>query len=309
MLHLEVGKILRKKAEARKRAVLSASSPDYIKQSLLGKKSTFAANEAYKTARTNLMFTRVGDGSQTFVFTSSFSGEGKTVTCCNLALSMAQNGQKVLIIDADMRRPMVANMFDIPNQQGLSEFLAGLTTNVIGNGSHEMQLWQTQYPNLAVIPAGHVPPNPVELLASSRMKTLLDAAAKTFDYIFIDTPPVSVVTDAAVLVKNVQGYIMVVRAGVTPREQLSGTVLKLEQVGANILGFVLNDLDAKSGSYKYNGYHSYGRYGKQKRYGKDYGKYASRQPQRETGSYPMPVEVPVANPDEEATEGDTHDAN
>ncbi|MEG2000545.1 MAG: CpsD/CapB family tyrosine-protein kinase [Evtepia sp.] len=241
-------------------------SPHYIRGKLLGEQSSFAANEAYKAARTNLMFTRNGEGCQTIAFTSTFPREGKTVTCCNLAISMSQNSQRVLIIDADMRKPMIANMFNIPNNLGLSEYLAGIRDPNLENNS--LPFVPTQHPNLSVIPSGHIPPNPAELLASTRMKLLLEQAANYFDYIFIDTPPVSVVTDAAVLVKNVKGYVFVARAGVTLLEDLHDAVLKMDQVDANILGFMLNDLDSKSGSYKYtkSGSYKYKTYRRDRKY-------------------------------------------
>ncbi|MEG2678747.1 MAG: CpsD/CapB family tyrosine-protein kinase [Oscillospiraceae bacterium] len=246
-----------KKMKAQKR--LLDTPPEYAKRSLLDKHGNFAATEAYKAARTNLLFTRVADGCQILAFTSTFQREGKTVTCCNLAMSVAENGQKVLLIDADMRRPQIANMFDIPNKSGLSECLAGMLVLDEKGKPRDMPYVQTKYPNLAIIPSGHIPPNPAELLASERMKVLLEVASQHFDYIFIDAPPVSVVTDAAVLANVVHGYVLVVRAGMTPMESLRSVVLKMEQFGAHILGFVLNDLDAKSGSYKYSGY-SYNKY-------------------------------------------------
>lgn len=258
------------------------ASPAYLKRGLIGQHSSFAAREAYKAARTNLLFTRVGDGCQKLAFTSTFASEGKTVNCCNLALTLAQNGQKVLIIDGDMRRPMVHNLFAIANQSGLSEFLAGLTIAADNGNCQAVPLVETEYPNLSVLPSGHVPPNPAELLASQRMKSLLEAMSLQFDYIFIDTPPISVVTDAAVLTQNIHGYLLVVRAGITPLEDLHSVVLKMEQLGANILGFILNDLDSKSGSYKYAGYRSYSKYG----YQKSYGKYAYQQ----TSSYERSAE-------------------
>ncbi|MEG2570634.1 MAG: CpsD/CapB family tyrosine-protein kinase [Clostridia bacterium] len=266
MKHLNWSKVVGDKFSKRSAASAAVLAPEYIRRSLLGAQSTFAANEAYKAARTNLLFTRTGDGCQVIAFTSTFQGEGKTVNCCNLALSVAQNGQKVLIIDADMRRPMIANMFGIPNKTGLSQYLAGIVEADAKSGDKQLPIVQTEYPNLSVLTSGSVPPNSAELLSSERMKMLLDIVTEKFDYIFIDTPPISVVTDAAVLAQRVQGYVLVVRAGITHMENLRSVVAKMEQLNANVLGFILNDLDAKSGSYKYTGYRSYHKYGYKRGY-------------------------------------------
>ncbi|MEA4973469.1 Tyrosine-protein kinase YwqD [bioreactor metagenome] len=226
-----------------------------IKQKMLGKKSSFAAVEAYKSTRTNLMFIGDGEGCKKIVFTSTFVGEGKTTNCINLAITLAQNGQKVLLIDADMRRPTAKGVFEINTKVGLSEILAGLATWE-NETEEEPYIYRSKRRNLFVLHSGHIPPNPAELLASKQMKNLLEKCEKEFDYIIIDTPPISVVTDAAVLANVVNGYVIVVRAGVTPKDSLSESVLRLEQLGANIIGFILNDVDPKTSLYK----HSSGRY-------------------------------------------------
>ena len=239
-------------------------SPEKTRRCVLTANSPFAAIEAYKAARTNLLFTRTGKGCQKVVLTSSFSGEGKTVNCINLGITLAQNGLRVLIMDADMRRPQIQHIFNIKCHHGLSEVLAGLAAgaDIAGEGS---VIYRTEHHNLYVLPAGHTPPNPAELLASPQMEMLLKALEAKFDYIIIDSPPVSVVTDAAVLSGLVNGYILVVRQGCTPMEALRGTVMRMEQLKANIIGFILNDADA-GGSYKRRGYGRYGRYGKYGRY-------------------------------------------
>jgi capsular exopolysaccharide synthesis family protein len=176
---------------------------------------------------------------------------------------MANNKKKVLIIDADLRCPVMHRIFNISNEIGLSEYLAGIQKED-KPGDHA-QIVKSRYDNLSILPAGHIPPNPAELLASRRMSDLLETLSKTFDYIMIDTPPIAIMTDAAVLSEAVQGYILVVRAGKTSMGALQNVVLHLQQLGANLLGFLLNDLNVKTGSYKYSRYSKYstrGRYEK-----------------------------------------------
>ena len=234
-----------------------------LRSRLLNPKSSFAAVEAYKTARTNLMFTRVGEGCQIIAFTSSFPSEGKTLSCANLAKTIAQNGQKVLLIDADLRRLTTSCLFQAQKKTGLSEYLAGIPQAGSADKTAASLLIEEE-PNLYILPSGQIPPNPAELLASKQMEDLLREVSWQFDDVLIDTPPVSIVTDALVLAKVVTGYILLVQAGTTPLSELQYTVQHLQQVGANILGFLLNDLDAKSGSYKYHSYEGYsaGKYSK-----------------------------------------------
>lgn len=224
-------------------------------ESLLSEESSFAVVEAYRSARTNLLFTKVGEGCQKIVFTSTQPSEGKSINCANLAATVAQNGKRVLLIDADLRCPVIHQIFNLPNQSGLSETLAGM------NEGEKTPFSSTAFPNLYVMTAGRIPPNPAELLSSKRMPELLESLSERFDYIMIDTPPLSVVTDAAVLSGIVHGFILVVRAGHVPAEGVRTTVAKLERVGANILGFLLNDVGTSAGGYQYGRYKGYGRYG------------------------------------------------
>ena len=240
----------------KKRALNTVNSLQEMRSRLLNSNSPFAAVEAYKATRTNLLFTKAGDGCQTIVFTSSFSAEGKTLNCANLAKTIAQNGQKVLLIDADMRRPMVSRLFQTPKEHGLSECLAGIL-NTEQSGETVDSLLIEKEPNFYILPSGQIPPNPAELLASKQMEDLIKELSWQFDYVLIDTPPVSVVTDALVLTKMVSGYVLLVHAGTTQLNELQNTVQRLEQVGANIYGFILNNVDVKSGSYKYHNYSNY----------------------------------------------------
>ena len=224
---------------------------------VIGQKTPFATVEAYKTARTNLMYTRRGEGCQRIVFTSSLEGEGKTLTCTNMAVTTAQNNKKVLIIDADLRRPRIGSMFQLSRGlKGLSELLAGLTK------LEDMKdcIVKTKHSDLWVLPAGQLPPNPAELLASPHMERILDALSTEFDYIMIDTPPVSVVTDPAVLSEVVSGYIFVVRENYCPMEIIKESVERLQQVEANVLGFIYNDARTLNSAAKYGAYYKGGEY-------------------------------------------------
>jgi len=223
------------------------ASPNILKRQLIGDGSPFAVAEAYKAARTNLMFMRSGDGCQKIVITSPLVGEGKSINCINIGIALAQSGQRVLIVDADMRRSVVRRVFSEGTGDGLSELLAG----VVDRGKLNDFIIRTDRENLSILPAGHMPPNPAELLASKQMGDLLGVLSARYDYILIDTPPVSVVTDAVVLSRIADGFLLVVRSGHTPIDSLKDSVSQLERVGANIIGFLFNDVNAKSSYRKY----------------------------------------------------------
>lgn len=228
------------------------------RKNMLTKKSSFSVKEAYNSARTNLLFLKKDKGCQRLAFTSCYPSEGKTINCVNMAISLSQNKKRVLLIDCDMRRPRIRHMFNVPAAPGLSEYLAGI--------EEEPKIRQAEeYENLWVLTAGKRPPNPAELLSSDAMVEMLDKLSADFDYILLDTPPVNVVTDAAVLKRAVHGYLMVVRAGMTQHDEVTSALSKLEQLEANVLGFILNDAFTQSGS-------RYGRYGRYSRYAR-YRKY------------------------------------
>lgn len=231
-------------------------SPGILRQQLIGDGSPFAVAEAYKAARTNLMFMRAGDGCQKIVITSPLAGEGKSINCINLGIALAQSGQRVLLVDADMRRSVVRRVFSAGTGDGLSELLAG----VVDRGKLNDFIIRTDRENLSILPAGHMPPNPAELLASKQMGNLLGVLSERYDYILIDTPPVSVVTDAVVLSRIADGFLLVVRVGETPIDSLKSSVSQLERVGAHIIGFLLNDVNGKKGGRKYGKYGKYNYY-------------------------------------------------
>jgi capsular exopolysaccharide synthesis family protein len=204
--------------------------------------------EAFRRLRTNLQFLEFDDDARAIVISSPLPGEGKSTTTINLAITLADAGSKVLIIDADLRRPSVAKYLGI-------EGSVGLTTVLIGKASLDdvTQPWGNG--NLDVITSGKVPPNPSELLGSSRMTQLLDDVTKKYDVVLIDSAPLLPVTDAAVLARLSGGVVMVVSAAGTNRGQVADSISTLDQVGAKMLGIIVTKTPPEaSGSYAYHYY-------------------------------------------------------
>ncbi|MEV4987887.1 polysaccharide biosynthesis tyrosine autokinase [Pseudarthrobacter sp. LMD1-1-1.1] len=208
--------------------------------------------ESYRQLRTNLQFAHVSHESKTVLVTSSVPGEGKSTTATNLAIALAQSGQSVALVDADLRRPMVAEYLGL--ERG-----AGLTTALIGAAdlSDLLQPWGSD--NLYVLAAGQVPPNPSELLGSLKMKQLINELESDFDAVVIDAPPLLPVTDAAVLAQQAGGVVVVVGAMKVRTTELQKALDALDMVKADLLGIVLNRLPAKGPdaySYSYQSYES-----------------------------------------------------
>ena len=201
---------------------------------LLTTTSTFAVKEAYNSIRTNLLFTQQGEKCPIFVVTSPTANNGKTINSANLAINFAQMGKKTLVIDADMRNPSLHKLFSLSSRNGLSEILAGLTDNIT--------VTKTDIENLSVLTSGKIPPNPTELLSSPRMDKLLDFVKEHYDCVFIDTPPINIVTDATVFAQKATGYILIVKTDTTNVPELKTTVSTLQGINANILGFILKIL-------------------------------------------------------------------
>ena len=229
---------------------------------LLTDSPQFNTIESYKTARTNLQFKLMNsDDKRCIAFTSSFASEGKTTVCINLAVTFAQTGSKVLIIDADMRCPAVHRYLKVQSSPGLSDKICGFADD-------QPCVYRTDIENLFVMPAGSIPPNPTELLMSSRMDSFLKVFLNSFDYVFIDAPPVGIVTDAAVIGSKCGGVIMVARQGISRKDKISAALQSLKLVDVNIYGFILNDYISDNNK-------KYGRYGKYGKgyYGSYYGQY------------------------------------
>lgn len=217
---------------------------------ILGPNSSFAVKEAYNSIRTNLLFSQHGEKCPVFVVTSPTANNGKTINSVNLAVSFAQMGKKTLLIDGDMRNPTIHRMFSQTAKNGLSEILAGLTDSITVS--------KTDIDNLSILTSGKIPPNPAELLASPRMDKLLDFVKEHYDYVFIDTPPINLVTDATVFAQKATGYVVIIKTDVTRTPELRNTVSIIENIGGNILGFLINDANsAKKKYYSYYRRYSY----------------------------------------------------
>lgn len=205
------------------------------------------AAEAYRRLRTNVGFLTPGeDRRPSLVVTSPNEGEGKTQTVIGLARMLAQAGERVLLVDADMRRPTLAQRLALDPEPGLSQVLSG-------RGRFEDFVLQVDDTSLFVLPAGSIPPNPAELLASRNMENLLASAESLYDYVLIDSPPVLPVTDAVVLGERVRTLILVVRAARTKLQEVREAGRLLETAGVAVSGVVMNDVP-RSGAYGYGGF-------------------------------------------------------
>lgn len=208
-----------------------------------------SAGESYRGIRTGILFSTPGHTPRSILVTSSGAGEGKTVTAANLAAVMAQTGTKVLLIDADMRKPQQHRVFGKKNEKGL-------TNIIVGNEDWKSLVNSTPISNLDYISVGPIPPNPAELVGSEQMKQAMESFLEHYGRVIIDSPPIMAVTDPLVLSQMVDGVVLVLRAGEVTKSQIKQTTQRLTNIQANILGVVLNDIDTKKDSYYYN-YHYY----------------------------------------------------
>lgn len=203
--------------------------------------------DAYRHVRTNLQFSNIDTSLRRIMITSSIPGEGKTLTAANLAISFAELGKKVLVVDCDMRRAHQHILFNSRKSPGLADYLGRDITI-------EKTIYMTHVPNLYVIPAGTTPPNPAEMLASNKMGELVKKLEQNFDFIIYDTPPVIAVTDPILLSKRVGNVVMVVRFGKTNRHLVSDSLNRLHNVNSQVTGLVLNGMQKAKGYgyYKYD---------------------------------------------------------
>ncbi|MFA7467757.1 MAG: CpsD/CapB family tyrosine-protein kinase [Desulfotomaculaceae bacterium] len=213
----------------------------------LSARSPFA--EAFRALRTNISYAGLDKSLRTILITSAGPSEGKTIVTSNLGVVLAQLNKKVLIVGCDLRRPALYKVFSTTNQVGV--------TNVLINNLDPAELAQpTKVPGLFILDSGPIPPNPSELVGSHRMKELISRALEKFDYVLLDSPPINIVTDPIVLSALVDGVIMVVKSDATRYDNARDAQAKLEKVGANIIGVILNGVNMSSGDYYYHYYYT-----------------------------------------------------
>lgn len=208
-------------------------------------------SESYRAIRTNLQFAGAGKQMKYIAFTSSVPGEGKSTTISNIALTMAQDGKKVLLIDNDLRKPRQHKIWGLLNK--------GLTNMIAMGAPFDEVVQKDVFPNLDVLTSGPIPPNPSELLGSSKMNTILKEIGEPYDYVLLDLPPILAVTDAAIVGNIADGVVLVVRSGLTAPEEAKESKKRLEAGHANILGVVLNGVPTEKKGYGY-GYYYYDYY-------------------------------------------------
>jgi len=227
-------------------------------RTMFGPNMSFSVTEAYKLLRANIMFSFSDEGRGHVIgITSSLQSEGKSSTAVNTAYALAESGAKVLLMDADLRRPSVAAKLNLSRTPGLTNIL------VAKGGDYRELLQQNQAaPGMDVLTSGDIPPNPSELLGSGRMEKLIGDLTRDYDYVIVDLPPVNVVSDAIAMSKCLDGVIMVVRSGVSEQRMLAEALRQLRLVNVRILGFVYRDNAAagtkygKKYNYKYKKYYS-----------------------------------------------------
>lgn len=208
----------------------------------IGKDLDFASAEAYRLLRTNLAFSLPDKTTGKIIgITSPCPQEGKSTTSLNLSYALAEVGNKVLLIDADMRRPSISKMLDLPRSPGLSNLLTEDCVDAVRAGVlHE---------NLSILFSGDLPPNPSELIGSDKLKKCMIDFAEKYDYIIVDLPPVVAVSDPLAMSPNIDGMVLVVRHGHSKKRDVQEAMRQLRLVGANVLGFVYNDAPANKHAY------------------------------------------------------------
>ncbi|MHB8878786.1 MAG: polysaccharide biosynthesis tyrosine autokinase, partial [Myxococcaceae bacterium] len=212
--------------------------------------------ECCRAIRTNLLFMTPDKPFKTLVVTSAGPQEGKSSSVINLGIAMAQSGNRVLLLDTDMRRPRLHKAFGVPNDFGISSL-------ILNQGSLDTAVKSTEVPGLFVLPCGPIPPNPAELLHTQVFAELLEKLTQKFDRVILDSPPIGAVADAVVLGTQADGVLLVVKAGHTSRDMAKRAVRSIQDVNAKLLGAILNNInldDPKYGDYYYYAYRQYGAY-------------------------------------------------
>ncbi len=225
---------------------MNVSSNGHVSSSLIALRDPRSpAAEAYRTLRTNIQFSSLDKPLHTLLATSTAPDEGKSTTIANLAVTMAQAEQRVILVDCDLRRPTLHALFDLPND-------TGLTSLILAQEDAEIPLQDTGVAGLSLLASGPLPPRPADILGSRRMEAVIARLRAEADIVLFDTPPVIAVTDAAVLATKVDGVLLVFAAGKTSREHGRKAREILEKVKAHIVGVVLNNAEVEEG-YGYYG--------------------------------------------------------
>lgn len=225
----------------------AAKSRKYI----LNDETKFIITEAYNTARTNLVFALSQSKNKIITFTSANPAEGKSTTCLNMAITLASTGSKVLLIDLDMRKPVIHSLLKVDRSKGSSTVLSGMCTV-------SEAIKKNVRPNLDVIVSGPIPPNPAELLSSPNTGKLIEVLKSHYDYILIDTPPVNVVSDSQLLNDYSAGIVFIIRDGYTRHTDLQRAINQIKLANGKILGFIKTACHVQGGSgYYKKSYYSY----------------------------------------------------
>lgn len=225
------------------------------------KKPKSPISECYRGIRTSIQFSNLDQDMKVINVTSAMQNEGKSTVIANLAVNFANLDKKVLLLEGDLRNPSVHRMFNISNINGLTDVL-------LNNKAFADCVHCTEVKNLHILTCGPIPPNPSEILSSNKMKEFITSLKEYYDYIFIDTPPIGIVTDAGIISTYSDGCIFVVGSKQCDIEMAKYAKERLEKVGANIIGAVLNKFEAEGGSYNYYNYYyeqSSGRKGRNKK--------------------------------------------
>lgn len=245
-------------AEKKTKRPTGKNVENWNRMKMFGPNVNFAVAEAYKLLRTNIMFSFSDENCcHVLGVTSSVRGEGKSTTACNIGYVLSKTGKRVLLMEADLRRPSIADKLGL-------EWGIGVTNLLVTRRSYKDALQQCSLaPRLDVLIAGDIPPNPSELLGSGRMTRLMNELVQDYDYIVVDLPPVTAVADTLVLSKLLHGVIVVVRDRIVQRKELAETIRQLKMLNTRILGFVYRDSEESNRRYG-------GRYGKKDDYYADY---------------------------------------
>lgn len=238
-----------------------AVESDKERKTMLNVKVPFAVQEAYNTMRNNMMFSLSTEKNNVFVVSSPLPGEGKSTTVANLCIAIGETKSRVLLVDADLRKPVQHKMFELTNNEGLSTVLAGMC-------DFEKAVHKKVHQNLDVLTAGPIPPNPSQILASENMVEFINNVREKYDYIVIDTSPINVVSDSLVVAKSTAGLILVTRQDITTYDQVERAIGSVKMLDVNMLGIVVNSTEANGGKYGRHSKYGY-KYGYKYSYGEE----------------------------------------